>query len=520
MGHEYKYKCARCGKLLKYEYAGGLCRSCATPTWKCRECGREYKYYTEIGKCRRCRAKGQTFRCDECGKEYKTKKGLMQHMKSHSESFVCPECGLECGTSQACGSHMTYHDPVKAEQKKAKMRETCLERYGVTAPWSSKQAIEKAKRTKIEKYGYYTYFQKPGVMKDVVRKSWTPEARERRANTNIERYGTPCVLASPTIREEYESERMRKYGVRSATSVPATRDKVRATLVSRYGDMGLASPVIRERYRRTCVERYGVPYAPINETGIMNMRVTMLRNKSGLSDEQIELVTSKDAMRSLITGIGESPSITEIAYATGISKRVIGTSVREFGLEHLCDMSKSVSGPNRFWERVLAKEGLSYKTEQYIYGDYRRCDILVAGSVALEINPTYTHATYGCYLFGSGDWNREPLKATYHRDKSIAALRNGYQPLCVWDWDDPKDIVSLIRSVLDGSYETDPEYIPLDRPVIGIPIGELDLESVEPNLVWCDRDGNVVDDADDDVDANVSNDLFGIYDCGVAHASN
>lgn len=40
MGHEYKYKCARCGKPLKYEYAGGLCRSCATPTWKCRECGR------------------------------------------------------------------------------------------------------------------------------------------------------------------------------------------------------------------------------------------------------------------------------------------------------------------------------------------------------------------------------------------------------------------------------------------------------------------------------------------------
>lgn len=515
MGHEYKYKCARCGKLLKYEYAGGLCRSCATPTWKCRECGREYKYYTEIGKCRRCRAKGQTFRCDECGKEYRTKKGLMQHMKSHSESFVCPECGLECGTPQAYGSHMAYHDPAKVEQKNAKMRETCLERYGVTAPWSSKQAIERAKRTKIERYGYYAYFQKPGVMKDVVRKSWTSKARRKRVETNIGRYGYDSPTKSPEVKERIVRTNIERYGTTMPVNAPEIRAKAVETSMRRYGvPYPVQSSDVAGRIRDTQFRRFG-DYAFHSKESFAEMRRTIAKKAGGYSDDQLDTALSEEGMSDFLKTFDHRPSVLEAAWRLGVSAKIIRRSIQMFNLEDAVDLDANLSENNRLWKGILNAEGLDFDTEQYVYSDYRRCDFLVNGIIALEVNPTYTHASYGRRLFDDHIKERE-VRPTYHRDKSIAALRNGYQPLCVWDWDDPSDILSLIRSVLDGSYETSPEYIPLDRPVIGIPIGELDLESVEPNLVWCDRDGNIVDDADDDVDANVSNGLFGIYDCGIA----
>lgn len=511
------YRCSNCGKPAKRLFKGALCRSCATPTWKCRECGREYKYYTEIGKCRRCRAKGQTFTCGLCGRSFVTRKGLMQHEESHSQSFVCPKCGLECGTPQAYGSHMAYHDPAKVEQKNAKTRETCLERYGVTAPWSSKQAIEKARRTKIEKYGYYTKFEhdRDWLSRMVRERAWSPEARRKRVETNIGRYGGKTPMSDDDVKRKYKASNMRKYGVPSPTMLPEVKAKREQTMLERFGvSHPMQSDDMRRRVRDAHFAKYG-GWAFNQPKSIMNMRRTYLSKSSKLDDEQIGMVTSRNGMIELIQSFGDNkPSISELSCATGISHRVLDTSIKEFDLGDMCDMTPIASGPNKYWNRILTDNGIGFLTEQRVYGDGRRCDFLVE-NIAVEINPTHTHASYGAFTFRE---RHTPM--TYHRDKSIAALRNGYQPLCVWDWDDPSDIVSLIRSVLDGSYETDPEYIPLDRPVIGIPIGELDLESVEPNLVWCDKDGNVVDETDDDVDANVSNGLFGIYDCGTVHASN
>ena len=516
MSHEYKYRCTRCGKRLKYEYRDGLCRSCATPTWICNECGREYKYYTEIGLCRRCRSKDEIFRCDRCEEIFKTKKGLMQHERSHTEDFICPECGLRCGTEQAFGSHIAYHDPAKVEQKNEKMRDTCLERYGVTAPWASDQALEKAKKTKIERYGYYTYFQKPGVMRDVVRRAWTPEAREKRERTNIERYGGKTPMSSDDVLRRSRETCVRRYGYENPMLSPVVKAKAVETSIHRYGVLHPSqSKEMMDRVRQTQFDRFG-GWAFHSERSFAGMRRTIAKQTGGYTDEQLDVVPSKDALSDFIRTFDHRPSIQEVAWSLGVSVKMVRLSLRKFDLEAFIDVDASISSANRTWKGILSAENLDFETEQYIYGDHRRCDFLVGGMVALEVNPVYTHASYGRKLFADrfGDRAIRPL---YHRDKSVAALRNGYQPLCVWDWDDPHDIISIIRGVLDGTYETSQDYIPLDRPVIGVDVDDLDLDSVQPNIVWCDRYGEIVDDVSDDADENVRAGLYGVYDCGIAH---
>ena len=515
MTDDKPFTCSNCGKPAKRLFKGTLCRSCATPTWKCRECGREYKYYTEIGKCRRCRANGQTFTCGTCGREFQTKKGLMQHEESHSESFVCPDCGLECGTPQAYGSHMAYHDPAKVEQKNAKTRETCLERYGVTAPWSSRQAIEKAKRTKIERYGYYAYFQKPGAMRDVVRKAWTTEARAKRDATNIERYGASVPTKSEIVTAKKNATTIERYGGTSPMSSPVVRAKSRETSLRKYGvPFPTMSPVVKMKIRESQMDVFG-DWAFHTPKSIKKMRRSIARQTGGFTDTQLDEAMTVDGLTKVIDGFDHKPSLQEVAWSIGVSVKIVRRSLEMFGMTELVNLDANLSESNRMWKGILSAEGFSIEPEQYVYGDYRRCDFLIGGTIALEVNPTYTHASYGRRLFVDHLKERE-VRPTYHRDKSIAALRNGYQPLCVWDWDDPQDIVSLIRSTLDGTYETNPEYIPLDRPVVGIPVDDLDLDSVEPNLVWCDRNGEVADDVSDHVYENVAAGLFGIYDCGVA----
>ena len=99
----------------------------------------------------------------------------------------------------------TYNNPVKNKQTRAekygdenynnreKAKQTCLGKYGVDNPFKSEQIKDKIKEINKKLNGYEYSFQNPEIMNKAKQNSWTEEAREKRVNTCLERYGVECA---------------------------------------------------------------------------------------------------------------------------------------------------------------------------------------------------------------------------------------------------------------------------------------------------------------------------------------
>ena len=93
------------------------------------------------------------------------------------------------------------------------------------------------------------------------------------------------------------------------------------------------------------------------------------------------------------------------------------------------------SVPNKNFAELLDKNNINYESEFYI--DHYIYDFKVDNNL-IEINPFPFHnVTFSPF----GD----PKGETYHYDKTLTAIENGYRCIHVWDWDDVNRIIELLK---------------------------------------------------------------------------
>ena len=93
------------------------------------------------------------------------------------------------------------------------------------------------------------------------------------------------------------------------------------------------------------------------------------------------------------------------------------------------------SVPNKNFAELLDKNNINYEREFYI--DHYIYDFKVDNNL-IEINPFPFHnVTFSPF----GD----PKGETYHYDKTLTAIENGYRCIHVWDWDDVNRIIELLK---------------------------------------------------------------------------
>ena len=63
----------------------------------------------------------------------------------------------------------------------------------------------------------------------------SPEVKEKRRKTNMERYGVPNALQSKEIQEKVISTNLERFGVEYASQNSQIREKIRKTNLERYG---------------------------------------------------------------------------------------------------------------------------------------------------------------------------------------------------------------------------------------------------------------------------------------------
>jgi len=157
----------------------------------------------------------------ECGKPIKFK------YKSY-KTF----CSVHCSS----GSH----------QKKNKIKETNLERYGSECSLQNEEVKQKIKETNLKKYG-------------TLHSSQSEQVKQKAKETNLERYGSECSLQNEEVNKKTKVTNLKKYGHEHQLKSDQVKQKVKETSLIRYGyECSLQNEEVKQKIKETNLKKYGV----------------------------------------------------------------------------------------------------------------------------------------------------------------------------------------------------------------------------------------------------------------------
>lgn len=225
----------------------------------------------------------------------------------------CIRCGkptrfktLSSGYRQACDDVLCMRDA---------RRDTCLQRYGeseyhnlekqlqtikATTEEEKRRRVLKGKATKKEKYGNENYQNVAKIRESCLKK-----------------YGVDCVFKSEVIKEKIRRVNREKRGVDYPSQSPECRRKTADTTMKHYGVSNCAqSKKLQEKARQTRIARYGNP----NYRNSEKQKITVAR-KSKEERESIIAKRRKTCLDKygVDTPFGFCPHPNAIS---GLSKRV------------------------------------------------------------------------------------------------------------------------------------------------------------------------------------------------------
>ena len=160
-----------------------------------------------------------------------TKEYYDTYIRTDNEG-ICPVCGQEttfrglkigyliCCSSKCSNNYNQY-----------KIKETKLVRYGS----ETYNNPDKTKQTCLNKYGVTNIFQTDVVCDKRIQAMKSDIVKEKRKQTNIERFGTENVFASEVIKQKIKETNLERYGVEYTSQNQDILNKIQATNLDKYG---------------------------------------------------------------------------------------------------------------------------------------------------------------------------------------------------------------------------------------------------------------------------------------------
>ena len=212
---------------------------------------------------------------------------------------ICPVCGqqtnyigknvkINVGYSTSCCRSCALQNVKRIE----KIQQTNMIRYGGISSFCSKAVIEKAQNTMLERYGakspfcresslYAHLYDKlsektgkkitnPSQIKEIAEKAKQTKVErygkagfdiEKQKATCMERYGSEYYSSTDEFRKKYKNTCLKKYGVENSFQVEEYKEKSKQTCVARYGvEYYSQTENHTEQSRHTCLKKYGVEH--------------------------------------------------------------------------------------------------------------------------------------------------------------------------------------------------------------------------------------------------------------------
>ena len=210
--------------------------------------------------CLNCITRFNTITCQICGKIVGTK-GLNKHFKTHNISTkeyydkyikkdnegICLNCGkptkftkFTIGYSKYCCQYCSGSSNIVKEKRK----QTNINKYGVAYTLQEPSIRQQISKTNLEKYGGNGWASK--------------EIAEKTKITNLERYGIeqPNLFGS----KEYKENMIQKYGQDNPMKIDIFKEKMKTTMIDNYDGWYTGTKEYKEKTQQTSLEKYGTTH--------------------------------------------------------------------------------------------------------------------------------------------------------------------------------------------------------------------------------------------------------------------
>ena len=195
---------------------------------------------------------------------YRIYNGIEEHPKCHT-------CGKPLVFKGIFFKFCSNICAQSSDEIKQKIKQTCLEKYGVDNYNKTKESKEKIKQTCLEKYGVEYFWQ-------------SDECKEKIKQTCLEKYGVDSPLKSEKIRNKGKQTCLEKYGVDNPAKLEENKEKVKQTCLKKYGTISTTQcKEIRDKIKQTCLEKYGVDNPAKLEENKEKVKQTCLKKYGGLA---------------------------------------------------------------------------------------------------------------------------------------------------------------------------------------------------------------------------------------------
>lgn len=322
----------------------------------------------------------------------------------------------------------------RLDEIKARKRETSMAHYGVENPFQSKVVQEKVKATNRRIYGVDTVLVKP-------------EIQERARAATRAKYGVDYPWQSPIVRKKMQDAFNEKWGGKTPWTSPKFMDKFHSDSMDRYGTFWPSqSEEVKGKILRTLHEKYGEDVDNVFQLDEVKQksRETLLE-KTGYAYPLQDPETKARARATLLDTINKK--------ANDPSVKTHRPYVSKLNRKFAADVLAAIPGSTVEYEARVP--GTGYRVDiRFDSADGSR-------SVFVDVNPTVSHnsrLSYWCLVSGCKP-NRDgsphkhaPAPGESYAYDRAAAMRAAYPDVDyvqVWDWDDPDEIMGLLRTELE-----------------------------------------------------------------------
>lgn len=154
------------------------------------------------------------------------------------------------------------------KNKQEKIKNTCIERYGVSTPLKNEDIKTKIQNTNIERYGVQFISQNENIKSKIKNTNLEKygghptqheQTKKKKIKTNLEKYGVEFVFQNEIVKGKIKDTIIEKYGVQSIGQNEKIKDKKINTCLQKYGCSNpFQSEIIKDNIKEMCLEKFGV----------------------------------------------------------------------------------------------------------------------------------------------------------------------------------------------------------------------------------------------------------------------
>jgi hypothetical protein len=181
--------------------------------------------------------------CDYCGLEKEVSyKNYNKSLKIGNRYSCSQKCSYK-KKSEILLLNKGVENPFQLDFVKEKIKETNLERRGVTHHTKSNQYKEEYKSKSLEKWGV----ENPMMLDDI---------KDKVKKTTFERWGG-IGFGSDEISDKIKWTNLQKWGTTTPTNLIEIKEKIKETTLKNWDGIGFGSSLIREKIIKSTIENWG-----------------------------------------------------------------------------------------------------------------------------------------------------------------------------------------------------------------------------------------------------------------------